>query len=221
VYRIDRCDPTDQQVIEDLYLALESDPENFSAALHFNVVSGELCETPAPSQAELAAEEQALTISSVQMAGYRAAYELWPRYEPGPLNGAFATTSTPLLMLNSPLDAQTTFGPAAAFASHYTGEHQTFVAVERSAHAVASGSPMAEGTCGMRLIGPFLREPSAPLDTSCKDQVLPIDFEQVGFSLGPGTINVWDNAQGLTASAPQNALERVIANRRARQGGAQ
>ena len=223
IYRAQRCDPTDQAVLENLYEALENGPsEYFSAALHFNVVNGELVESPVPSLAELAAEEETLLISSLQMAGYRAAYELWPRYEAGPLDGNFVDTSTPILMMNSPVDAQTTHGPATAFASNYTGEHQTFVEVPYSSHAVLSGSFLPDGTtCGAALVAQFLNAPTLPIDTSCTEQVLPHDFEQVGYSFGAGTIDVWDNAMTFTGppqplSGTTNALERLVAARASR-----
>lgn len=215
-YRIDRCDPTDQAVIEKIWTNAENPPDpHFSGALHFNVVSGELIETPAPTPAELTTLEQGLTISSIQMHAYRAAYDLWPRYDAGPLNGTFADTTVPILMMNGELDGQTTFGPAAAFATHYQKEHQTFVGMPRAAHAVIGNAPLASGeSCGMVLNAQFLTDPTAPLDTSCKDEVVPLDFEHVGYSFGVGTVNVWDNVSPIAAAIPgpqpKNVLDRLL-----------
>ncbi|MBK6520755.1 MAG: alpha/beta fold hydrolase [Polyangiaceae bacterium] len=216
-YRVDRCDATDQDVIERLYDLLqptEEDGEYFSGGLHFHVVNSERVSHPPPSVDELIASAESLFVSSEQMPAYRATYDPWPIYDAGPYLGTFAETSTPILMMQSPLDAQTVIGPTAEFEAAYDGPNQTFVVVERSGHAVLSQAPMADGSiCGMVLAAQFLLDPTSALDTSCKDEVLPIDFEQAGFNLGAGTLNVWDNAITLLPSNEPSALDRLRMNK--------
>ncbi len=220
-YRVDRCDATDQQVILGLRAGIEGElSPYFSGALHYNVVSGELIESDPPSMAELTATEDTLVVSSLQMHAYRAAYDLWPRYDAAPYSGVFADTDVPLLMLNGELDGQTTIEPATEFASHYQGQHQTFVSIPRGAHAVTGGTPLPNGTtCGLVLVGQFLQNPLSTIDSSCTSEVLSLDFEQVGVSFGPGTVDVWDNASPLFSTATPtkpNVMGRIVAERQKR-----
>lgn len=203
-YRIDRCDATDQTVIQNLlsFAAANSGIQYFSGALHFNVVAGELAERPTPTQAQIAATEAPLFVTSLQLGAYGKAIELWPAYAHDAFFGAYATTTTPILMLQSPLDAQTAFAGASDFASHYTQAHQTFVVIDRGSHGLVNQSPTAMGDCGMNVIGQFIVDPTKTLDTSCNADVLPLDFEHKGESFGTGTKNVWDNGTMLTANGP-------------------
>ncbi|MFO0548363.1 MAG: alpha/beta fold hydrolase [Polyangiaceae bacterium] len=222
-YRIDRCDVTDQTVIENLYAALEPGaPATFSGGLHFNVVTGELIEAPPPSLAELTTAEDGLLLSSRQMLAYRAAYDVWPRYDRGPLDGTFADTDVPILMLQGALDAQTTAGPAAAFASHYAKPHQSYLEIAGVGHAITNPGTtqtLDGSVCGMTLAGQFLNDPTADVDTSCVADILPLDFELVGYSFGAGTVSVWENAAAFAAPPadapkPVNVIELVAAERR-------
>src|SRR5262249_53458732 len=146
----------------------------FSAGLHYNVVAGELAGQPTPSNADLEAAEASLFVSSAQIAGYGAALQLWPAYPHDRLFGTYADTDKPLLMLASPLDAQTTIGPAPALASHYTKPNQSFVVIERGSHGLIDQSPTPSGVdCGLSLVSQFLNAPTAPLDVACLEEVLP------------------------------------------------
>ncbi len=204
--RIDRCSTNDQAILLWLrQLSIDGSTgvsSYFSGGLHFNVVAGELAGRPTPSEADILAADASLRVSSVQMLGYRAVVDLWPAYEHDAFQGAYADTATPLLFLQSPLDAQTTIGPASELASHYVAANQTFVTIDRGSHGLVSQSPTPTGNCGMDLIGQFLGDPTVTLDTSCNDDVLPLDFEHPGETFGPGSSSAWDNIVPVAAGSP-------------------
>ncbi len=202
-YRIDRCDATDQAVLLMLrQFSIDGSSGLLpfvSGALHFNVVAGELSSRPSPTVAEITAADALLRVSSEQILGYRAVVEVWPAYEHDQYLGAYADTTTPLLFLQSPLDAQTPFAGAQELASHYTQPHQSFVVIDRGSHSLITESPTPTGPCGMKIIAQFVEDPTATLDTSCNADVLPLDFEHVGEDFGPGTLGVWENGMAFVS----------------------
>lgn len=191
LYRLDRCNGEDADLLLGLRAALvlpDAIAEDLvSAALHFNVVHSEL---GGPPPADLAALEASLTVSNVQMVAYAGAYDLWPVYDPSPWLGESARTDAPLLILSGTYDGNAPSSVAAAFAARFDGPAQTFVVVPGGHHTVVLNSPLADGShCGSRLVEAFLGAPTAALDTSCAGEVVPMDFEGVGF---PGASDAWD-----------------------------
>ncbi len=147
-------------------------------------------------------------------------YADWPRYPLDDYANAFAATQLPLLMLNGTLDPQTPLLVAQPTMDHFTGPHQTAVVVQRAAHSVLFQSPLDEfgtTTCGMELMRQFLADPHTALDTSCSDQVVPLNFAgstpvtKILF----GTTDAWDNSSASRAKAtPPSGAEDEEAARR-------
>lgn len=210
-YRIDRCDATDQDVLLMLrQISIDNAAGSLpyiSSALHFNVVAGELAPRPTPTAAEIVAVDAPLRVATEQIRGYREVVALWPGYEHDTYFDTYATTSTPLLFLQSPLDGQTPIEGAQELASHYTEPHQSFVTISRGGHGLITESPTPTGPCGMKIIAQFMADPKAALDTSCSADVLPLDFEHPGENFGPGTLSVWENGAAVFAATPANRID--------------
>ena len=98
LYRLDRCDSTDQKVIADIWDSMTDNTVAFSQyasyPLQFQVSSSELTATPAPTLQDLQAQ-QATYMASIGFSVLQgAAKSVWPAYSPEPWLGAHATTST-------------------------------------------------------------------------------------------------------------------------------
>jgi hypothetical protein len=84
-------------------------------------------------------------------------------------------------MLNGTLDPQTPLKVATPTGEHFQGKNQHFIVIPYAAHTTLTQSPMdAEyHSCGAELILQFFRDPKKPIDQSCVDLVLPLDFRGV------------------------------------------
>jgi hypothetical protein len=114
----------------------------------------------------------------------------WPTYPDDGHFGEWPQTAKPILMLNGTLDPQTTLAMAQPAGEHLTAAHQTFVTVPYSAHGVVFQSYTSASvdllvanqdgyvmeTCGMKLMYQFLDDPTAALDTSCLDDLNPLEY---------------------------------------------
>jgi hypothetical protein len=129
-------------------------------------------------------------------------WEIWPKYEDPTWDDKWAETATPMLMLQGVLDPATGYDRAIAVGEHFDGPNQTFVAFPTAGHNVSSGTPVSEDPdevhCGRRLFVDFIKDPTAALDLSCVDQVLPNDFEgdPTLADLVFGTLHLWEDASG-------------------------
>jgi len=186
IARAERCDPADVAAMEHLVGALFGAPgdppsaflEAWSFPLQNNIVFSEMWSDPPPAPEAIVAAADATRIAQGVSIIDAAVFPAWPRYERDELVGAWGDNDLPMLMMNGDLDPATPLSIAEAAGAHFTGERQVFVALPRSPHGVLGGSPinpMGE-TCGMQLVLDFVADPTAPLDTSCKDQVLPLNF---------------------------------------------
>jgi pimeloyl-ACP methyl ester carboxylesterase len=154
-------------------------PTLYSGTLLLHVALSELVEDPVVTRAEL----QAL-MSDAVFATYSPAmldtYDAWPRYPREELVGKYPDTDVPILLMNGTHDTQTPHAFAEEAAPHYTKPGQTFVSMPGSSHGVlVDSSTSLEGfqTCGLTLLRQFTAAPGAPLDTSCREQVIFSPFE--------------------------------------------
>ncbi|WP_437313903.1 alpha/beta fold hydrolase [Sorangium sp. So ce385] len=224
VYRLDRCSPADVAAFDHLKDILQARfPEPLppsqrlsSPVLRYNITLSELWADPPPSAAEVDAFLAEANIALGQMDDGVAIRESWPRYTPDAYAGQWATTSVPLLLLQGELD----FVPSAvpeAVESRFTGPNQTFVMLPRAPHTLES--PTSSGTsCDLEILLQFIADPEAPLDTSCTERILPLDF-----SVDPtvsatllGTDDAWDGDPGAgrrtSTASPEH--ERALARLR-------
>lgn len=205
VYRMARCAPGDVEAIGTLLTLFFGDEAELtyydtlgSDALFYNVAMSELWPESPPSDDAIIAEQAKLFMGtglSAEMA--RAS---WTPYLDDEHVGAWATTETPLLMMNGDLDPQTPLAVARELASHFEGEHQWFITVPRAAHAVTVRTPVADPDdiqCGMQLLLSFLADPTTEPDRSCLADIPPERF--VGDPelnrLVFGTPDLWENGR--------------------------
>ncbi len=200
VYRALRCDPADVEVVGPLvgYFLGGSGPGlEFSYALSGVVSASELLRVPPPTPAEAqAAFDAALVASGVGLETVLTA-DLWPRYPPDADAQKMPESDVPMLMLNGTLDPQTPMELAQPMGDFYRGAHQHFVEMPLATHAVILNSPRKSGTmgtCGGELVGAFMTDPTAPVDTSCTEDILPLDFDHEGLAQGLfGRASLWEN----------------------------
>ena len=195
IYRMERCDEADQAAIQNLIastgfvtLALdqseqpEEDAYN-SPMLRDLVALSELFGGSTLEQAEEQAEnayfcdDASLILTTIYDA------DVWDLYEDATYAQQFAETDIPILMMNGTTDPQTPLQIAKATGEHFTGEYQHFVTMPYATHGVMIFSPidkvLPEGSepCGSRLIGQFIQNPKGELDTSCTEEVYPLEFD--------------------------------------------
>jgi len=202
VYRLTRCDPADVAAIDALVsdFQLVGEGTAFSIAVFYNVYFSEMWDHPdyTDSTAFLAYLDsiyaEALALDGT---GYRMheVFLRWPLYD-DPLDGGWPDTDTPMLMLQGHLDPATPLFMAESMAVHYTGASQHYIEFPTGTHAIVFGTPTTPtggGDCGVTLLTDFIGDPAGPLDTSCVDLVVPLDFE--GAHDAPrlmGTADFWE-----------------------------
>lgn len=192
--RYERCAPEDVLALSHLVTALgrtasgsatatgvgEGIASNLaSPALAYNVLFSELYESPPPDASVMAARyaQAVFPAGAADLAGARA---VWPTYGGDSYVGTWATSTTPMLMMNGTLDFQTPIESARTVGEHFTGAHQTFVEIPNAAHGVLLQSPVRTAgapSCGMQIAASFLRDPlAATPDTSCVADLAPLSF---------------------------------------------
>ncbi|WP_437660715.1 alpha/beta hydrolase [Sorangium sp. So ce1182] len=215
IYRLSRCSPADVGAFAHLAgLLLAPLPEPLSPTLRFyspvlrnNIMLSELWADPPPPASDVEAFLAQANVALGLTDDLAALHESWPRYTPDAHAGQWAATSVPLLLLHGELD----FIPSAvpeALQRHFTGPNQTLVMLPRAPHVLESPTDLMGGSCDMDLMLQFLADPEAPLDTSCTEEVLPLDF-----SVPPdlsaaylGTQDAWEGDPGAERRAPPASL---------------
>ncbi|XXX73353.1 alpha/beta fold hydrolase [Sorangium sp. So ce134] len=224
IYRLDRCAPADVAAfthLAELLLAPLPEPlpptqRFYSPVLRNNITLSELWADPPPSLAEVNAFLAEANVALGLMDDAAAIRESWPLYTPDAYAGQWAATSVPLLLLQGELD----FIPSAipeAVESHFTGPNQTFVMLPRAPHTLESPTGSTGGSCDLEILLQFLADPEAPLDTSCTEEILPLEFSVVPALSAAylGTEDAWEGDPGAERRAPHAPLppehERAIA----------
>lgn len=183
VYRLARCDASDVDAFQNLLPAFttQEDPtvkdRFFSRMLSAHVALSELWTVPAPTAAEISAFRDTANVSHFVPTQLTTVQPGWPVY---PLDAAFGLsgdTETPVLILHGQFD----FIPqsvADAAAAHFTGPAQTLVTIPNAPHGTFQAPVVGGGPgCASQIFSQFIANPSDPLDTSCTEDVVPLDFE--------------------------------------------
>lgn len=188
VYRALRCEADDINAIASVINRVlgggggsglgQSSPLLFSQLLSRHVVLSELWGPPPPTEELVNFPRTALVSKDIGPA-FAPLYDTWPRYTPDEHQGTFPDTSIPMLMINGSLDPQTPIETAQAVESLYTRPGQIFIEMPFVSHGALLSSQITgrQTTCGIILLTQFLQDPQGPLDTSCLDDMVALDFQ--------------------------------------------
>lgn len=250
-YRLARCESQDVNALYNLVDMIYGEDstyqdlgEGYSGTLYNNVVYSEMWEHPDwPDESSLLDYFDQVNQDAIFNAGSGEymydIFQVWPRYEDELWDDRWAVTDTPLIMLQGMLDPATGYDNAITMTEHFDNPTQTFVAFPTAPHNVTSGTPVSDDPeqihCGRQLMVDFLKDPEAPLDLSCMDDVLPINFEGdeeladmifgkahlwengVTYSMEPGTYRrrtEWKDAMREVRIRARNDLRRLEASKR-------
>jgi pimeloyl-ACP methyl ester carboxylesterase len=225
VYRLDRCDAGDVEVLNHYVQTLlaqfqqggGSAAPRDSIALQNHVALSEIWEEPAPSVMELQQRCDDALLCPGLGPSVGPLYDIWPRYPHDQYVNKWPTSKTPILAMNGELDPQTPIEKAKAVADNLAAPHQTFVSVPFSPHGAAFESPVKTAnkpTCGTQMIMSFMADPTAALDTSCLGDLKPVAFTEDPAIVQAlfGTSDMWENGQPIIApKSPKIDWTRVVA----------
>ena len=189
IYRIDRCEQRDIEALTKL-LHPTNFPEAEDAFIQHHseftsdhITFNEMWIKPAPefTPEERAKYDNRLFGEFTSSKSYIDRMAAWPAsYDADEFAGQIAKTDLPVLFLHGTLDAQSPFEVADPFGQSFDGPNQNYIYVYDAGHFVLQNSPLAdypEFSCGMDLVGQFLNDPKAELDTSCIYGVTPLNFD--------------------------------------------
>jgi pimeloyl-ACP methyl ester carboxylesterase len=120
--------------------------------------------------------------------------DAWPAYGRDGWYGAFADYDGPLLLLQGELDPASPPEKAQQVGERFTAQSQHWLLFDHSAHNVRGGAPTSSGwDCGTWIYEQFMADPSAALDTSCMNRLLPLDFDGDAYTNEQflGTSDAW------------------------------
>ena len=189
IYRIDRCELRDIEALTELFHPTDSPAGNDAVVQHHSefladhITSNELWIKPAPefTHEECEKYDNRLFGEFTSSKSYIDRMADWPAtYSADEFAGQIASTDVPVLFLQGTLDAQTPLEVADPFGKSFDGPNQNHIYVYDAGHNVLWDSPMPDSpdfSCGMDLIGQFLNNPRADLDTSCAYGVTPLNFD--------------------------------------------
>jgi pimeloyl-ACP methyl ester carboxylesterase len=204
-YRLERCAQEDVAVVEHYLGALQNMLQlppgelRMSPVLSNHVTLSELWPEPPPSAQELEERCANQVFCPGVSASIGALFDLWPRYSHDEYVGRWPTSRTPILALNGALDTQTPLANAERAAVELTARDQTFVAVPGSPHGVLFSSQVKSPgapTCGIQMLISFVSDPQAAPDTTCLNDLVPVDFsggDPVLLQQLFGTSDPWEN----------------------------
>lgn len=243
IYRYHRCAPEDGEALAHVWellfgeegaLVADTTDLSYSILLQLHVINSEMWAHPeydlADVPAALASFWEGCLFCRRNIQTYVDTYDLWPRYDDSAHGDSYPVTDVPTLMLHGRLDPTASAPEAEEVGARLSGANQTLVLFPQAAHNVSNGTPYQplRPHCGMKLWLDFMADPTAELDTSCVEEVTPINFEgspQLAQALF-GTSSFFE-PEGDSKSAPgapdagvSEALrllrERVRADRRLR-----
>jgi|GEM_PF-1156460 len=193
IYRLDHCTIADATVFYHMYKVLFGDDGSlltttgpWSMVLNHNVLFSEMWDTDRfADEAEMLQywadlDETALFGMSDPLAAWEMKKQ-WPTYTDAGYDNGWAHTSVPMLMLQGELDPATPVEGARDVGNNFNGPHQTYVEFAGVPHNVVSGTPVSTNPaimhCGQKLFVDFLKNPTAELDLTCRENVAPPDFQ--------------------------------------------
>lgn len=159
----------------------------------------ELWEVPPPSAQVLADRCASQVFCPRTSVNVGSLYDQWPRYEHDEYFGKWPVSRIPILAMSGTLDAAAPISQAELAGVEFNAPHQTFVSVPWSPHGVVFFAPVktpGAPTCGVQMLASFVKDPKATPDTTCLDDLVPVDFSGGESALVEqlfGTSDAWEN----------------------------
>lgn len=179
--RLDRCAEADVAALRTLATSAFAPRtptihERYQApVLGVHIGLSELWTTPGPSVAEATAVIDGALFSTEVGARYTPLAGVWPTYAPDALDGAWADTDVPLLMMNGTLDPATTVEGARLVGARFRGPGQRFIELPGANHSWLAPTSTSR-SCSFEIFAAFLRDPHAALEAACVDRIVPLTF---------------------------------------------
>jgi pimeloyl-ACP methyl ester carboxylesterase len=183
-YRIDRCNEEDVNAFKhllDVFITLLPSPttRSLSDALRHHIGLSELIGDNPMSPVTMEIIDPTLLATEHLSYNYLKLLEIWPTYQTDMYYQKWASQDVPILMLNGTLDRLTTIDMANTARENLTGPHQYFVEFPNVTHVVIMSSPVKNifaPHCGMQIVLDYMEDPLEEPNTSCLDDLVPIDF---------------------------------------------
>jgi len=202
-YRINRCSEEDVRAFKHfLDNFLSSFPpltaDTWSDPLRYHIALSELFSNPMSAEECKEIDTTLLATEHLACNALQLLEKPWPTYETDQYYHEWASEDVPILMLNGTLDRATPIDIASTASENLTGPNQYFVVVPNANHVVIMNSPVKNifaPHCGMQIVLDYMENPLAEPDTSCIDELVPIDFRgnPLMSLLVFGTLDLWEN----------------------------
>jgi len=222
-YRIDRCSEKDvsafKHLVDNVYPQFTVNPpaRQFSEALLNHIGLSELMSDNPISPEDMKEIDKTLLATGHFSYKKLELLEKWPTYGTDENCREWASQDVPILMLNSSLDQRTPIDEARIAQENLTGPNQYFIEIPNANHGAMFSSPVKNifaPDCGIQIVLNFIEDPLEEPDTSCLDDLVPIDFR--GNPLLAlvlfGTWNLWENGINTNLSGDQILLMKEEAN---------
>jgi pimeloyl-ACP methyl ester carboxylesterase len=225
-YRMNRCEAGDVAFLKKLVMSYmvsdisEDAPifyRRFSHVVSRHITFSELMSESLPTQQQADALDASLLATSHNSAKLLGAMASWPRYQPDAWYHGWASSGVPFLMLNGTLDLQTPMAMADEARVKLTGAGRVFVEIPWGAHGAIGQTPVTSKDkmpCGMQLVLSQVRAPGQEPDTSCLQELLPVDFtgygDRFGVETALGTSELWENAASPASFHPPSPGKYVF-----------
>jgi len=176
--RLERCAPRDRRAFVHLFGTLFpegggglSEKPGHSPVAQRHIAYADLWDPAADPAALEAALDDTIATTEVS-ANFAAIYAEWPVVPPpDPLDGLFPTTDVPILAMHGGFDPTMPVSRLDGFEQWLDGPAQQVVIAPRANHVTLNF-----GACPAGIQADFLADPTAPLDTSCLDDMPRFDF---------------------------------------------
>ena len=187
IYRMGRCSPADVSALYHMAMRVTEpaspaprDECTISQVILYNLICSE--SSPQFRVQSVIDGWRDLTVFT-NLSNMVPVFNAWPRYPLDAYYGKVTTSKMPLLFVNGDLDVSTPWENAAYGAMMY-GASETasgtrrLVRIPKAPHVAFLQSPVdnSRAPCGLQLLVRFLLNTTAPLDLSCLDHLVPLDF---------------------------------------------
>lgn len=232
IYRADRCTEEDAKILNHIYLKLLGDVlgarpsgiapnlAGFSYVLQMHVIVSEMWHDEKYKDVDIRSFISDFADDALfAYGGPSGIYDfeaVWPAYTDANWDNIWPDTQTPILMLQGDLDIATSEPLARSVAEHFNGPNQTYLHFPFAAHNVTEGTPIDDKEkpthCATQIWLEFNHNPGSPVDSSCMEQILPLNFagdaEMLDTYYGAGVTDAFENTPSENTALDPAKLRR-------------